>query len=64
MRVRTLFINTPLQRGEGSMVESRNCFNGFAWTVETVETVSGRCEVADTPLKQGVNERRIRTYPD
>jgi len=56
-RVRSVLINTPLQRGVAWWRELGNRFNGFLHTPETVETVSAHLPTLDTPLKRGVNAR-------
>jgi hypothetical protein len=63
------FSLTPRFTGVGVLVGLRNRFNGFSLCVETAETVSGLCPVANTSLKRGVNGRsggakyRRRTPP-
>ena len=56
---RTDFINTPLQRGGGERLDTRNRFNfnGFPRRPETVETVPEITRLSATPLKRGVNEK-------
>jgi len=58
-------INTLLQQGVPSWGRSRNRFNGFVGTQETVETVSRTPRSLRTLLKQGVNGRRsgVRQKP-
>ena len=55
----TVLINTPLQRGDGRIVNTGNRFNGFPRRGKTVETVSDSPSRSFTPLKRGVNERRV-----
>jgi len=52
--------NTLLQRGVRRSPAARNRFNGFNTVTETVQTVSGFRPATNTPLKQGVNEKRNR----
>ena len=56
-------INTLLQRGVWRPKSVRNRFNGFESGRETVETVSEVLPARDTPLKQGVNERKPGPLP-
>ena len=52
-------INTPLQRGGCRRAGGPNRFNGFHSVRETVETVRANAASPGTPLKQGVNGRRL-----
>jgi len=54
------FINTLLQRGVLRRTETQNRFNfnGFYALSKTAEAVKTRPPHPDTPLKQGVNEKK------
>jgi hypothetical protein len=55
-------INTPLQRGVGSLMGGANRFNGLPQSAETVKTVSIPALPSITPLKRD-NESHAHVAP-